>query len=151
MQDWFIILQESCKLNSNLARILQDGFKSCKNLARCLQEVCIPLQDCLQDSCKIINSSITRVGKNCNFTGKNRSSYRQIIVVPFVVIRCKVFITSSTTSSGKNSKLYNVSRQFVTLMEICGSFPFVPPPQLSGHILQLFAPPPPQRTCHIFT
>ena len=53
-------LQESCKMDANLARILQDGYKSCKNLARKMEELCIPLQDFLQDSCKILNFFITR-------------------------------------------------------------------------------------------
>ena len=38
------ILQESCKKNSILARILQEKFNSCKNLARRIQF--------LQESCK---------------------------------------------------------------------------------------------------
>ena len=46
----FKFSQDTCNLNS----------KSCKNLASSLQVVCIPFQDCLQDSCKILNFSITR-------------------------------------------------------------------------------------------
>ena len=38
-----------------LARFLQDGYKSCKILARKMEELCIPLQDFLQYSSKILN------------------------------------------------------------------------------------------------
>ena len=66
------ILQESCNMIQSLHDACKNltgyqsrqknklGYKSCKNLASRLQVVCIPFQDCLQDCCKILNSSITR-------------------------------------------------------------------------------------------
>ena len=46
----FKILQESCMMDSILARILQAN----------MEELCNPLQDFLQDRCKLLNLSITR-------------------------------------------------------------------------------------------